>query len=132
MEIKPVTLIRKLGKIFSYYNWIKTHPKDVERYRQGRVFEYATMKRLRSLGFYCIRKFGSIGAEDVVAVRGGRVLFCQCKHSKVQTTAPHMFDLERLKALAKTYDAECLFAGVHNRKLYFMVWKNGKWQEWTK
>jgi len=124
-----------LSQSTKYYQWLKKHPKEVSFYRIGRAFEYATMNKLRKFGFYCIRKFGSKGFEDIIAIRNNRdfssqVLFVQCKYSRYQNTKPENFDLKGLIALAPKYGALAVFAGVRNRHTYFMVW-NGGWKEWT-
>jgi len=126
-----------LSQSTKYYQWLKTHPKEVSLYRIGRAFEYATMKKLRSCGYYCKRSFGSKGVEDIVAVKGfskgtleNSILFVQCKYSRYQDTSPEKFDLKGLIKLAEKYGGKAVFAGVHNRHMYFMVWNRG-WKEWN-
>jgi len=135
-----------LSQSAKYYKWLKTHPKEVSLYRIGRAFEYATMKKLRSCGYYCKRSFGSKGVEDIVAVRGCKeipsrrcpendikeavILFVQCKYSRFQDTTPEKFDLKGLIKLAEKYGGLAIFAGVRNRHMYFMIWNRG-WKEWN-
>lgn len=112
-----------------YYRWLKNHPEKIHLYRQGRAFEYAVMKKLRSLGYYCVRKFGSKGFEDVVALKFGTVAFVQCKHSKWRDTKPTQFDLGGLINLSRRFGALPVFAGVRKHRMYFMVWDK-EWKEW--
>lgn len=116
-----------------YFKYIKKHGNKL--YEQGRNFEYATMKVLRKHGYYCIRKFGSKGFEDIVATKQGSLLFVQCKHSNFRTTTPED-DLashyaKGLIDLAERYGGLAIFAGVKKRRMYFMKWEDGKWKTWT-
>jgi len=88
----------------------------------GRGFEYQVMKHLRKQGWYVIRKFGSWGEEDLVAIKSvdrllilAKVWFIQCKYSRKKATS--MFDMpkfqrRKLVEKAKRYGAEPIFAGV--------------------
>jgi len=127
--LEELSILHDMGTINKYYQWLKDHPETTARYRQGRAFEYATMAKLRSLGYYCVRKFGSKGFEDVVALKFGKVAFIQCKHSKWRDTAPSQFDLSGLLHLAKRFGALPVFAGVRKHRMYFMVYDGG-WKEW--
>jgi Holliday junction resolvase len=118
-----------LSQSTKYYQWLKNHPEKVDFYRQGRSFEYATMRKLRQVGYFCMRSFGSKGANDILAVKNGTALFVQCKHSRYQNTKPENFDLTSLIKLAERFDGKAIFAGVRNRHMYFMVY-NGGWKEW--
>jgi len=120
-----------------YFNWIKKHHKNTP-YIKGRNFEYRCMQKLRKLGFYVVRKFGSKGHEDLVAFRNGLVLMVQCKWSSYGNTKPTQFDLLGLTVLAEQYGALAIFAGVRNRRMYFQVWRwtnrakaEGKWEDYV-
>jgi len=110
-----------------YYEWLKTHKKEVDPYRVGRSFEYRVMQKLRKLGYYCVRKFGSKGHEDVVAIKNGTVLFIQCKWGRNHDTKPEQFDLQGLIELAEKYGGYAVFAGVRKHRMYFKVWSSGRW-----
>jgi len=105
-------------------------------YVMGRGFEYQVMNYLRKRGFYVVRKFGSWGEEDLVAilprgelngVRVAQVWFIQCKYSKQKKTTPtEDMTLEERKKLvekAKKFGAYAVFAGVEapgtRPRLYF-------------
>jgi len=105
-------------------------------YKIGRAFEYSVMEHLRRRGWYCIRKFASIGEEDLVAIldRGvndqgvkvSQVWFIQCKFSKHGMTKPEDMTLEERRKLvekANKYGAYAIFAGVQppgtRPRLYF-------------
>lgn len=124
MKLELFSILKAMST--PYYKWIERNYKN-KHYIQGRNFEYAVMRKLRKLGYYCARKFGSIGHEDVVACRNQTVLFIQCKHSKVRDTKPDQFDLKGLIQLAKTYGALAVFAGVKNHHMYFQCYKKGRW-----
>ena len=109
-----------------YFEALKKYSKN-QPYIQGRNFEYACMRKLRKLGYYVVRKFGSKGHEDLVAFRVNTVLMIQCKHSKVRDTKPTDFDLDGLIKLAKKYGAFAIFAGIRNHRMYFQVFKVGVW-----
>jgi len=118
-----------------YFDWLKNHPEKRNKlYEQGRNFEYAVMKKLKRHGFYCIRKFGSKGFEDVVAVKGGLVLFIQCKHSRWHDTTPERSikqeDRKGLIDLARRHMATAAFAGVKNHRMYFMIFNGRVWVNW--
>lgn len=49
------------------------------QYSRGRKFEYATMGRLREVGFLCVRSAGSHTPVDVVAWRAQTTWLVQCK-----------------------------------------------------
>ena len=120
-----------LSQSTKYYDWLKKHPQEVSLYRIGRAFEYATMKKLRKHGWYCVRKFGSKGFEDIVAYRHGVGIFVQCKYSRYQDTFPKQFDLSGLIKLAAKHGALPIFAGVRQHRMYFAVYKERKgWVEW--
>jgi len=141
-QIEAFVVVNKSTK---YYQWLKNHPQEISLYKIGRNFEYATMKKLRKHGFYCVRKFGSKGFEDIIAIRRteilsryneklsfGEVLFVQCKYSRYQDTFPKNFDLEGLIKLAEKYGALAIFAGVRKRRMYFAQYKPQKgWIEWN-
>lgn len=130
LKLKTVIIIAASTE---YYDWLKKHhvkKPENKLYVQGRNFEYAVMKKLREHGYYCVRKFGSIGFEDVAGYKWGQMLFVQCKHSKIRDTKPEQFDLEGLKQLARRFGAEAVFAGVRNHRMYFMIWNGRKWVEW--
>ena len=129
--LEELSILRDMGTINKYYAWLKANPEKVDLYRIGRAFEYATMRKLRSCGWYCVRKFGSKGFEDVAAMRFKQFALIQCKYSRYQNTSPEKFDLKGLIALAKRYGAEAVFAGVANRHLYFMSYKDGGWKTWN-
>jgi len=112
-----------------YFKALKKFSKN-EPYILGRNFEYAVMRKLRKLGYYCVRKFGSKGHEDIIAFRDGRILMIQAKWSRNRETKPESFDLKGLVKLAERYGAYAIFAGVHKQKrnkMYFKVWLMGRW-----
>jgi len=116
-----------------YFNWIKKHHKNVP-YIKGRNFEYRVAKKLRKLGYYVVRKFGSKGHEDLVAFKNGFVLMIQCKWSSYGNTKPKQFDLLGLIQLALKYGAMPVFAGVQNHRMYFQVYTSdgkgfGVWKD---
>jgi len=112
-----------------YYEWLKRNKPIVDPYRLGRAFEYRVMKRLRTLGYYCVRKFGSKGEEDIVAWKHLNFLFIQCKWSRERDTKPENYDLRGLIALVDTYGGYAVFAGVKKHRMYFAFWLDEKWVE---
>jgi len=111
-----------------YFAWIKKHHKNTS-YIKGRNFEYRVMRKLRKVGFYVVRKFGSKGHEDLLAVRNGEVLFVQCKWARVLDTKPSGYNLDGLIELVQKYGALAVFAGVRNRRMYFQAFVDGEWQD---
>ena len=112
-----------------YYKWLKNNKDKITPYILGRRFEYAVMKKLRSLNYYCVRKFGSKGFEDIGATKNP--VLVQCKWSRYRDTRPEDFDLKGLINLAKQFKGVAVFAGVRKHRMYFKIWKNGEWKEWT-
>ena len=114
-----------------YYRWLKKNHKNIP-YIKGRNFEYRCMRKLRKLGFYVVRKFGSKGHEDLVAFRRGLVLMIQCKWSSSGNTKPTQFDLKGLIELAPKYGALPIFAGVRNGRMYFQHWRwiSDSWEDY--
>jgi hypothetical protein len=123
------------GEIGKYYEFLKNNPQTVNYYRQGRSFEYACMKKGRSLGFYTFRKFGSKGFEDVVWIKGSRVYFIQCKHSKYHDTTPEKTITPEYQKglidLAARYGVKAVFCGVRNHRMYFQIYEFGEWRDFT-
>jgi len=81
------------------------------QYKFGRNFEYTCQNKLRGLGFYVVRSYGSKGVFDLVAVPPkvpvndypAGTLLIQCKTSKNPKKAGYVRpeELSRLKASTK-------------------------------
>lgn len=70
-------------------------------YTAGRNFEYRIIRRLRAVGFYCIRSYASKGIADIVAVPPvpGPALLIQAKKTKGGYVRPdERTGLEKLAA----------------------------------
>lgn len=119
-----------------YFAWLKKNYKN-KNYIKGRNFEYRTMRALRKLGYYCVRKFGSKGYEDILAVSGRKwnmkILFVQCKWRSKRDSKPEQYELQGLIDLANKYNGFAIFAGIKSvgksRRLYFMFFKGNYWEE---
>ena len=53
----------------------------MSKYSSGRAFEYQVRDRLRKDG-YMVFRFAGSKPLDLVAVRRGKILFCECKSGK--------------------------------------------------
>lgn len=119
-----------------YFKWLKKNYKN-RNYIKGRNFEYRTMRKLRKLGYYCVRKFGSKGQEDIFASDGNTTLFVQCKWRSKSDSKPQQYRLIGLIELAKKYHGCAIFAGIRKRgkrrETYFMIFDDAtkRWCEWT-
>lgn len=89
------------------------------------------MRKLRKHGYYCVRKFGSKGHEDVVAFQNGQVLMIQCKWSRILDTKPSGYNLSGLIQLARKYGAYAVFAGMRKKRMYFQFYNHAteKWED---
>jgi len=107
-----------LAKIKDYFEIAET--KTNQNYRKGRSFEYRCMGKLRKRGWDCIRSFGSWGPADIRAFRDGVMLYVQCKWSVHGETKPEHYELTTLIEMAAQYGGMPVFAGIHNRRIYFV------------
>jgi len=124
-SINPINVIRAMSK--AYYDALKKYSKN-QPYIKGRNFEYRVMRRLRKMGYFVHRKFGSKGHEDLIAFnKRGDILLIQCKWSSYGETKPQRYDLKGLIKLAEKYGAFAIFAGVRKHRMYFKVWHYGRW-----
>jgi len=91
-----------------------------QNYRKGRSFEYRCMNKLRKRGWDCIRSFGSWGPADIRAFRDGIMLYIQAKWSMHGETRPEHYTLDNVVELAATHGGIPIFAGIMNRRIYFV------------
>lgn len=89
-------------------------------YRKGRSFEYRVMNKLRKYGWDCIRSFGSWGPADIRAFKEGTMLYIQCKWSQSGLTEPDHYELDDVVDLASQFGGIPIFAGIKNRRIYFV------------
>jgi len=107
-----------LAKMKDFFETVGT--KTNQNYKKGRSFEYRCMNKLRKQGWDCIRSFMSWGPADVRAFRDGTMVYIQCKWSVHGETQPDHYALDGLVDMAAQFGGIPVFAGIMNRRIYFV------------